>query len=630
MRAKSFCVLGTLVATAVLWSVRPAHGQEGLAKEHPEIFPLSKVRRGQKGYGLTTMQGTTPERFEFEVISVNRNFLPKMDIILVKSDDPKVQISGFWQGMSGSPLFIENKLTCAFSYGFRFNKLAIGGCTPIRYMQSEGFRKRRGITAEYLKSAKRKGNRSRVRAPKSAASLAEYLNVVPDRDIGRAMKRGGRASPWLTMEGLPKRQRPADTERGMTASAVPLALSGFSAPAFAEAKRLMKGFPVEPMQAGGTGSPGTGPRGFQLGGAIAVQLVRGDMSAAATGTVSYVDGDGVLAFGHPMFHAGELYAPVAAAEIHTVIPSAANAFVVASPLRELGSLTQDRQSTIAADTGIKVEMIPLHIRIRDTAGKSIGDFRVEVLDNRFFTGTFAAIAAMNATSLYLPDRDHVTLKTKSRVVLRGHAPLEFTDFLHSETGAAGAMASARGLRVLGPLLSNPFEPVDIEAIELDVQVAYGANFGKLASMRLPSAELVPGQRNYVDVELERYKGKRITRRLAFDVPSSLAGSIVRLEVTSGDSAPLYIAPPTDLGELVDAFRSLLPGTVYAVTLYSAQTGAAIDGKLIRDLPASALDRLSTRTHTPSLTTRTAQSRTTLPAKQVIKGSHSILVKVGDI
>src|SRR5687768_13650526 len=59
----------------------------------PEIFPLSKIRRGQTGYGLTTMQGTTPERFTFEVIGVAKNFLPKMDIILVKSDDKKLAVT---------------------------------------------------------------------------------------------------------------------------------------------------------------------------------------------------------------------------------------------------------------------------------------------------------------------------------------------------------------------------------------------------------------------------------------------------------------------------------------------------------------------------------------------------------
>src|SRR5262245_24022241 len=103
----------------------------------PEVYPLSKVQRGQTGYGMTTMAGTTPERFTFEVVSVVHNFLAKQDIILVKSSDPKFAVSGFWQGMSGSPLYLDDKILCAFSYGFRFNKMALGGCTPIDYMKKE-------------------------------------------------------------------------------------------------------------------------------------------------------------------------------------------------------------------------------------------------------------------------------------------------------------------------------------------------------------------------------------------------------------------------------------------------------------------------------------------------------------
>src|SRR5262249_38977459 len=90
----------------------------------PEIFPLSEVRPGLKGYGLTTFQGTQPERFEFEVVGILKNMFPKMDIIVVKSNDPKLSLSGFAMGMSGSPLFIDGKLACAFSYSWSFNKVA--------------------------------------------------------------------------------------------------------------------------------------------------------------------------------------------------------------------------------------------------------------------------------------------------------------------------------------------------------------------------------------------------------------------------------------------------------------------------------------------------------------------------
>ena len=63
------------------------------ARAAPDVYPLANVHRGQTGYGMTTMAGTTPERFTFEVVSVVKNFLPKQDIILVKSDDPKLAVT---------------------------------------------------------------------------------------------------------------------------------------------------------------------------------------------------------------------------------------------------------------------------------------------------------------------------------------------------------------------------------------------------------------------------------------------------------------------------------------------------------------------------------------------------------
>ena len=119
------------MAAGLLWSA-------SAEAKPPETFPLSKVKRGQKGYGLTTFEGTTPKRWEFEVIGVMKNFRPKMSVILVKSADPQMEHPGFWRGMSGSPLFIEGKLACAFSYAWQFSKEPIGGCTPIEFMIEEG------------------------------------------------------------------------------------------------------------------------------------------------------------------------------------------------------------------------------------------------------------------------------------------------------------------------------------------------------------------------------------------------------------------------------------------------------------------------------------------------------------
>ena len=143
------------------------------AQASPETYPLERVRAGQTGYGLTTMSGTKPERFTFEVVSVVHNFLPKQDIILVKSDDKKLEVTGFWQGMSGSPLYIEDKLVCAFSYGFRFNKISLGGCTPIEYMKKEGLATPRRAT-----TIATKGGGPRI-VQQSAATMSDWKRLAP-------------------------------------------------------------------------------------------------------------------------------------------------------------------------------------------------------------------------------------------------------------------------------------------------------------------------------------------------------------------------------------------------------------------------------------------------------------------
>ncbi len=628
MRARTFTLLA--LVTVLTSAVAEAKG--------PDTFPLSAVKRGQKGYGVTTFQGMTPERFEFEVIGVISNFLPKLDIILVKSDDQKVQVSGFWQGMSGSPLYIDGKLVCAFSYGFKFNKLPIGGCTPIEYMKQEGFQKPRRAQYETRPARGGRASAQRIVQKQHVPSLQDWLEIVPNGSVDMLMRRfdektrlDSRGSWLVSPPGWSNPAAARSTrEEGLVPAAIPLSMSGFTSPAFSEVERLFANYPVAPMRAGGTGNPTGGPNAFQMGGSIAVHLIRGDMSVAGTGTVSYIDGNSILAFGHPMFQVGELYAPVSTAEVHTVIPSAMSAFVVASPNQEIGSLIHDRKSTISADTSLRSRMIPVDVTIRQK-GAETGVFKTEILNDQFFMSTLANMAAFNAASHYMGDRDHVTARIKSRVVIRKHGNLEFVDYLYSKGGSLGLVSSARGLRALMPLLMNPFEPVDIERVDLDIEGDYAANFGDIVALRVPSRELTPGKDSFVYVDMTTYDGQRITEKVPFEVPRRLAGSVVRLEVTAGDATQLDAAPPRNINEFIDMLRKLLPGDTFAVTLYTADEGVAIDGKLIHDVPSSVADRLKYSTRTESETTTVYQPlyRSLSKSSRVINGGQSLLVRIAD-
>lgn len=593
-----------------------------------EIYPLSKVQRGQTGYGMTTFAGTTPERFTFEVVSVVRNFLPKQDIILVRSTDPKLAVSGFWQGMSGSPLYLDDKLVCAFSYGFRFNKIALGGCTPIDYMKKDGDAYRRNVPTP----AATKGG-PRIVYP-AAASMGDWRRLTPTVDAAAALDAlGPPRKSWLLSAPLPSpiaQPSPIDGDQTMQAS-VPLSVSGFSAPAFNQLEKLFDATNIVPVRAGGStgGKVEGGPKKFVMGGSIAVELIRGDMAAAAVGTVSLVEGEKVLAFGHPMFQTGETYAPVSTAYVHTVVPSAMSAFVMGSAMHEIGSLVQDRQSAIMADTGLRTPTIPVHISITSGSGKHVetGSFHVELLNNKFFTPALTGAALMNAINYYLPDRDDVTARVESSVRIKGHQPINFVDYMYANDGASSVMGGVRGLRVLVPLLLNPYAPIAIERVDIKVDLKFAANFGEIKEIKLPLAELIPGQRNTVKVLMSTWDGKDIVEDVPVDVPAHLAGSIVQLEVTSGDNAKLDAAPPVDLPSLLGAFRKLLPGNVWAVSILPADEGVALEGKLVRDLPASAQDKLRPQSHTQRAQPYKPISRTVSPAKRVINGSSTTLVRV---
>ena len=394
---------------------------------------------------------------------------------------------------------------------------------------------------------------------------------------------------------------------------------------------MFAGSNITPMRAGGTSGVSTesGPSKFEMGGSISVELIRGDMSAAATGTVSYVDGNNVLAFGHPMFGTGESYAPVATAYVHTVVPSSMSGFVLASPIKEIGSLTQDRQAAIAADTNLRTPPIPVSIAVTTASGKQTqkGVFNVEVLDNKFLTPAITGAALMNAVNYYLPDRDDVTARVESTVKIKGAPPIEFVDYLYANDGAGSVMGAVRGLRVLLPLMLNPYSPISIERVDIKVDLRFEANYGDIKEVKVPTSDLIAGERNMVKVLMNRWDGQDIIEEVPVDVPKSLAGSIVQLEVSAGDSAKLDAAPPVDLPSLMAAFRKMLPGNVWAVTLWPADEGVALDGKLVKDLPASAMDKLHPQSHTQRAATYKPLVRTVAPAKRVVNGNASMLVRV---
>jgi hypothetical protein len=574
-----------------------------MAKQ-PEVYPLSKIKKGQKGYGVTVLRGTELERFEFEVIGVLKNAMPKQDLILVRSDDPKLQLTGFAQGMSGSPLYIEGKVACAFSYAWRFNKEAMGACTPIENMISEARTPLRG-------------------APQTIMASTEEWQRYRPLDGVVASPDAPRPS-WFAASPLPP--VPAQSkEQGLVRAGIPLSVAGLGPLAFEQTRSIFAPYGLEAQQAGGTGSPDGGATRFEMGGSIAVIMARGDVSMAGTGTVSLIDDQKVLAFGHPMFQMGEVYMPVAGADVHYVVASAQTAFKLASPTRVLGSLTQDRQSMIAIDTSQRVDMIPVELTVKARGQEH--KFRSEVARNRFLTAQLVLAVVVNGAQLLFPDVADAVVTMDSTLFIRGMKPLAFKDYLYSNDGAANAVAAARALRVLGPLLFNPWSPVVLDKIEVGINVEYKADFANIVDARLPANTVPYGKKTEIELVLEPFQGARYVERVPITFPESLAGQVVKLEIVPGDFARLDVAQPENLPQLVDALRKSYPANVLVVSVATADEGVTLGGKIVARLPDSAIDSARPAASMKGGDPYRSLFRVAVPMKRVIQGKAELTVQV---
>ena len=128
----ALAVLGLLAPLLLFPALKSARA--GGATARSDTMPVGQIKRGMKGYGLTVFEGTRPERFDVEVIDVLKNFRPRQDLILVKTKHPRLEITKVVAGMSGSPIYLNDKMIGAYAYGWSFGSEPVAGVTPIRNM----------------------------------------------------------------------------------------------------------------------------------------------------------------------------------------------------------------------------------------------------------------------------------------------------------------------------------------------------------------------------------------------------------------------------------------------------------------------------------------------------------------
>jgi hypothetical protein len=586
--------------------------QAGGATSRPDTMPVSQIHRGMKGYGLTVFEGTRPERFDVEVIDVLRNFRPRQDLILIKTKHPRLEVAKVVAGMSGSPVYLDNKMIGAYAYGWSFGSEPVAGVTPIDNMIED---LQRPLPDKIFGWPLKPGGG----AP---ASGARAMN-------DGARFRGARYDLAQHAAALAQRQAPAGA---ITAApvATPLLVGGMSNGAIALARDLLSPLGIEPLQAGGGGGQDpAAPKRYEDGGAIGVQRIRGDMSAMGLGTVTRVEGDKLVAFGHPMMEAGVTALPTCIGKVLWFLASDQRSFKIGMGVRDVGALVQDRQASITISHSAQAPVVPLKVSIKGMPGLPSSNWSFEIAHEKFMTPSFMAVAIGSALQAVANERQDVSWTAVSKLKIKGYGEIRLDDYgvAMGGTPEAGEFARSNLVRAIGAVMNNPWQPAFIESAEIEVELHYARDILRLRGAELLEPEIDAGKPARVRVTLVPYSGPEQTRILTVDLPSYLAGQTVALDIAPGYMEEREVAAPDSLKDMIGNFVSPIYPPKSLVASFDSGSGLAFRGRVARNLPPGAVDAIRPTTSSIGPDSVESSVRAVTPIGQFVVGRDRVSVVI---
>jgi len=612
--------LGLLAPLPLLESARA----EGAATRS-DILSVKDIKPGMKGYGLTVFEGVKPEKFDVEVIDVLKNFRPRQELILVKTKHPRLEVAKVVAGMSGSPIYIDGKMIGAYAYGWTFGKEPVAGVTPIRNMLDELERPLPksidGWPIQVLPRAQ--ADKKRDKHAARGSSQNRFAGNVGAYDLSEHAKQ------------MAKRQQKSVGQNGTAMPvATPLLIGGMTSGAVELAKELLSPLGLEPLQAGGGGEvEKDAPTKYVDGGAIGVELIRGDMSAQGLGTVTRVEGDKLVAFGHPMMEAGVTALPTAVGRVLWFLASDMRSFKIGMPVRPVGALLADRQASIVVSQSAKAPVIPVKMKIKGVPGAPDQEWKFEVAHEKFMTPAFLAIALGSALQATANEKQDVSWTAKSKLKVKKYGDINLEDFGVSIGGTPDPNEFIRSnlSRAVGALLNNLWEPVIIEGAEMEIELKYAREILRLRGAELLDSEVDAGESARIRLTFVPYTGKEFTKIISVPLPRHLAGRTVSLEVGPGYLERRESADPENVGELVSNLQNPLFPVKSIVVSYQEQDGAvAYKGRVAKHLPPGALDAIRPTTASVAPDAFRAEARTVIPLGEFMVGQDRVDVVVKPI
>ncbi|SDD82199.1 hypothetical protein SPACI_043290 [Sporomusa acidovorans DSM 3132] len=443
----------------------------------PEFMPVDQISKGMHGIAKTVVAGNKIEDFDVEVLDVMKQKGPSGDLILVRtSGDVIERTGGIAQGMSGSPVYINGKLVGAIAYGWSLTDHKIGMVTPI---------------ADMLKLWELNGGQAELATP------------------------------------------------GLEANKVstPLMASGFGEQALRMLADKLKPYNLIPYDVGASTSDdnnGIAYKTVEPGSTIGVQLVRGDFSLGALGTVTYVEGDKILAFGHPFLKRGQANYFLTDADVYTTVAGLENSFKVGTATEAIGMINQDRGAGVAGKFGQFPSIVPLRITVTDKSLGRTNDYWAQVIQDEELAPTLSAVSVFNSIEKTTDRAGSGTATVNFEISANGiPGGLFKRENMFYTQGNIGELAIAELHEALALLAGNQFVPVNIMDVKVNVVMDTERRTATIVEAKANTDAVKSGDTVDIAVKIKPFRSEPVIRHIAYSVPKDRQPGPLNLSVRGG-------------------------------------------------------------------------------------------------
>jgi hypothetical protein len=562
---------------------------------------FDEVQPGMRGTGRTVFSGTAIETFEVEILGKLPHVGPDQNLILARLSGGPLAQTGVLAGMSGSPVTIDGKLVGAVAYTWGFAKQAIAGLTPIDEMLA---------VAQLPESG-----------PRPAGAVMPTLGRL------REMQNADRLRVFVTDLAerlLPLRPLP---------TSVPIAVSGIDMAGLARIAPDLRRAGFLALPTGSGEETGVPLEPLAPGSAMGLKLVRGDVEMTATGTVTWVEEDRVLAFGHPLFGLGSVDLPLTGARVEALLPSTLQSARITRPLAEIGAVRQDRAAGVLARIGARPRMIPVRLQLTGAEGGT-HEFSFDIADDALLSPLLLYVSLNGVLASKERAFGNATIRLTSGSVIRllGNEDVEL-DNLYAGP-AAFEYGTGIAAYILHLLMNNTWTQPQIVGVNLLMEYEEAPRLARVRRAALDRYRVAPGESVEVTVVVSPYRGpdRLLTREIVVPAetpPGPLSVSIGgALAVSRSEEFDGQVLP-RDLDQLIWLVNRLRRNDRIHILATREDSGVLVGGDRMPNLPPSVARVLTRPRSTGNVTAipHRAVLEEVVPTDYSIEGHTRIRLEV---